>query len=160
MASVTAFFVPGIPAPQGSKRPIGRRGGGKIIMVESSPTVKPWRQIIGRTAVESGITPLDPGVPCLVHLHFVMPRPKSERKATRPHTKRPDFDKLSRAVLDALTGVAYHDDSQVVGFGPSAKRTAEPGELGGVHIGIERLAGDLTDYDGLVYAPTGGAWVL
>jgi crossover junction endodeoxyribonuclease RusA len=26
---------------------------------------------------------------------------------------RPDIDKLARAVLDALTGVAFRDDSQV-----------------------------------------------
>ena len=29
---------------------------------------------------------------------------------------RPDVDKLDRALLDALTGVAYDDDGQVIGM--------------------------------------------
>ncbi|MCR4339570.1 MAG: RusA family crossover junction endodeoxyribonuclease [Gemmatimonadaceae bacterium] len=32
-------------------------------------------------------------------------------------TTKPDADKLTRALLDALTGVAYVDDSQVVHLG-------------------------------------------
>lgn len=31
-------------------------------------------------------------------------------------TVKPDLDKLCRTVLDALTGVAYKDDSQVIGI--------------------------------------------
>lgn len=30
------------------------------------------------------------------------------------HTKRPDIDNLAKAVKDALRGVIYHDDSQIV----------------------------------------------
>lgn len=30
------------------------------------------------------------------------------------HTKRPDIDNLAKAVKDALRGVLYHDDSQIV----------------------------------------------
>jgi Holliday junction resolvase RusA-like endonuclease len=30
------------------------------------------------------------------------------------YPKRPDLDKLVRAVLDSLTGVCYEDDSQVI----------------------------------------------
>ncbi len=30
------------------------------------------------------------------------------------HTKKPDLDKLARALKDALKGVLYHDDAQVV----------------------------------------------
>ena len=52
-----------------------------------------------------------------------MPRPKAHLRAngdvkeaaqTLIHTKKPDIDKLVRLVLDALTGIAYVDDSQVV----------------------------------------------
>ena len=30
------------------------------------------------------------------------------------HTKKPDCDNMAKSVLDALNGVAYHDDSQIV----------------------------------------------
>jgi len=46
---------------------------------------------------------------------FYFPRPKSAEKRLYP-TKRsvPDGDKLRRAIGDALTGVLYVDDSQIV----------------------------------------------
>jgi crossover junction endodeoxyribonuclease RusA len=57
-----------------------------------------------------------------VELTFTFKRPKSHvtSKGTlregysEYHVQRPDVDKLSRAILDALTGIAYQDDSQVV----------------------------------------------
>jgi len=45
---------------------------------------------------------------------FLMPRPKSLPKKVHQDVKRPDLDKLIRAVMDALTGIYYQDDSQVV----------------------------------------------
>lgn len=50
-------------------------------------------------------------------------------------TKRPDVDKVLRAVLDALTGVMWHDDSMVV-RAEIAKRWAEPGEEAGTHVEV------------------------
>lgn len=29
-------------------------------------------------------------------------------------TKKPDIDNITKCVLDALNGIAYHDDSQIV----------------------------------------------
>ena len=31
-------------------------------------------------------------------------------------TKKPDFDNIAKIIGDALNGIAYHDDSQIVGF--------------------------------------------
>jgi crossover junction endodeoxyribonuclease RusA len=55
-----------------------------------------------------------------------MPRPKSLPKRVTHMTKKPDIDKLIRAVLDALKGVAWCDDSQVVSVYAS-KRYGQPG---------------------------------
>lgn len=70
-------------------------------------------------------------------LHFVMPRPKSAAKrSTPPAVKRNgDADKLARAVFDALSGIAYGDDSHVIDF-RATKRTADIGEQSGCHITI------------------------
>ena len=46
---------------------------------------------------------------------FTLPRPRSVPVHKRPRPKvRPDLDKLVRALLDALQGIAFIDDAQVV----------------------------------------------
>ena len=49
-----------------------------------------------------------------VSIIWTLAKPKSTPKKITKPTKKPDADKLLRAVLDSLTGVAYEDDSQVV----------------------------------------------
>lgn len=128
-AVVLALFVPGKPAPQGSKRHVGRG-----ILVESSKACAPWRTTVAwHTAQVHTAAPLDG--PLAVRLQFVMPRPAGlpKRKPTPPMTKRPDTDKLARAILDALTGVAWRDDSQITDL-RGTKRYAELDEQPGVYI--------------------------
>lgn len=133
MPPTYSLFVPGNPVPQGSKRHVGN---GRLI--ESAKTLAPWRATI-RQALETTIPdPLDG--PIAARVAFVMPRPKSTAK-TRPTpaaVKRPDVDKLLRAVLDAGTGAAWHDDSQVVDV-DLTKRIAELGEQPGVHLAIAAM---------------------
>ena len=50
-----------------------------------------------------------------VRIWFLFERPKSAPATERPFmTVKPDIDKVLRAALDALTGLAYEDDAQVV----------------------------------------------
>ena len=59
---------------------------------------------------------------------------KTEQVSTRkPYTKKPDADNLAKAILDALNGVAYPDDAQIV------KLTVRKryGEADMVHVLIE-----------------------
>lgn len=125
------FFVPGRPAPQGSKRHVGRG-----ILIESSKEVGPWRERIA-LAAHSHAERLSTG-PVGIRLDFVMPRPKSAPKRTTPAaTKRNgDIDKLSRAVLDALSSIVFADDAQVVRL-EATKRIAEIGETPGVSIALD-----------------------
>ena len=125
------LFVPGRPAPQGSKRHVGNG-----VMLESSKAVAAWRTTIAWHAAQAYREPPLDGALC-VHLEFVMPRPKSlpKSKPTPAHTKKPDIDKLARAVMDALTGVVWRDDSQVTDMHPT-KRYAELDEQPGVQIRV------------------------
>lgn len=41
---MTTFHVPGVPTPQGSKN--AYRRGNKVLLVESSKKVKPWRAAV------------------------------------------------------------------------------------------------------------------
>lgn len=62
------------------------------------------------------------GIPLAVSLYFGMPVPKSFTKKKCKqiitgelwHTVKPDCDNLTKAVLDALNEVAWHDDAQIV----------------------------------------------
>ena len=47
-------------------------------------------------------------------LIFYLPRPKSLPKKVMKHIKRPDLDNLIKLVKDALTGIFWKDDSQII----------------------------------------------
>lgn len=88
-------------------------GWTRPVLTASSASVKTWEQTI-RSVAQQQVSAYTTD-PVRVRLRFALPRPKSlsRRAAHRPHTKRPDVDKLARAALDALTGVIFADDSQV-----------------------------------------------
>jgi Holliday junction resolvase RusA-like endonuclease len=97
--------------------------------------VKPWRDTIVRQM--GGLSESGPPLEAAsVRLDFVMPRPKalSPRRITPLATKRPDIDKLARAVLDALTTAALIADDSVIVELHCTKRIAEPGEESGCRI--------------------------
>lgn len=130
-------FVPGKPAPQGSKRAVGR---GR--MIESSKFVGPWRDRVAYLAMQQHPVPIERTVPVELRLDFVMPRPSSApKRSTPPAIRMPDLDKLIRAVGDALTGIAWADDAQVVGI-RATKRLAELDEGPGCRIRVAAAAGD------------------
>lgn len=124
-------FVPGRPAPQGSKRHVGRG-----IMIESSKAVAPWRTTVAWHVSQKFTGPVALGG-IYISLDFRMPRPVSTPKSKSPMAiKRPDVDKLIRAILDALSGVVYKDDSQIVLLSARKVLTA-PDEQPGVQINIK-----------------------
>jgi Holliday junction resolvase RusA-like endonuclease len=129
------FFVPGLPQPQGSKRGFVSANG-KVSMVESAAGVKPWRSDVKVFAADAMRGPLLTG-PVFLHCDFVMKRPVStpKTKPTPPATKKPDLDKLLRAIGDALKGTVYAEDSLIVEM-VGTKRIAEEGEQPGVNINV------------------------
>jgi len=133
---VTTFFVPGRPTAQGSKRHVG---GGR--MIEASIYLKPWRKTIAEVATHHRArdAALFPDQALAVDLEFVVNRPKYAIGKLLPAIKRStgDIDKLTRAVLDGLTGICYRDDSQVTAL-TARKRLAAPGEETGVWITYRR----------------------
>lgn len=99
------FRVVGQPIPQGSMKVIN----GHIIHSQGS-ALAAWRSLVALAAKRAGATPTD--APISMTLIFIMKKPKT---VTRQYpTVAPDLDKLVRAVLDALTAIAYKDDSQVI----------------------------------------------
>lgn len=120
---VLTITVYGQPAPQGSKRHVG-----KGVMVESSRAVKPWREAVKAAALDAmGDAPLRLDGPLAVHMRFTVAdqpagRPSwwpagerwSRRFRTRPASK-PDLSKLIRSTEDALTDAGViRDDARIV----------------------------------------------
>jgi Holliday junction resolvase RusA-like endonuclease len=115
------FTVYGIPAPAGSKR--GFVQAGHVRIVDDSVRSRPWKALVSDAALKEtgGRGPLFRG-PLTLEVWFVMPRPKGHFGAgekLRPSAPeypavKPDATKLLRAVEDALNGIVWKDDSQVV----------------------------------------------
>jgi Holliday junction resolvase RusA-like endonuclease len=102
---LTAFFVPGIPAPQGSKRAFVVKG--RPVLTESAGEKhKAWRLSVLYAARETGVALR---APVYVRLRFVLPRPASVKKRPWPSV-RPDLDKLIRSTLDGLVDAGLIDD--------------------------------------------------
>lgn len=129
----TCVFVPGTPTPQGSAKAYIVKGRARV--TGDNPKTMPWRaDVAAHVRSEIGPTIAIPEGPVVLTLSFVMPRRKAEpKRITPPHTRKPDLDKLSRAVMDALSGLVYTDDAQVIAL-DADKATALIGEQPGVHI--------------------------
>jgi Holliday junction resolvase RusA-like endonuclease len=111
-ARSVAFRVYGPAQPKGSARAFISRGPTpRAIVTSDNPRAKSWALLVAssaQAAAEAG--PLSGALSLAIT--FWLPRPRSVRRESP--TTRPDVDKLARCVLDALTGILYADDSQVV----------------------------------------------
>jgi len=116
-----SFVVYSRAAPQGSKRHIGNG-----VMIESSKRVKPFRADVRKAAESAALPPDWPmAAPMRVGLRFHFARPKSHFKGNGVALSKSapeeatshglgDLEKLARSVNDALSGVLFNDDRQVV----------------------------------------------
>lgn len=93
-----------------------------VITHNEGAELREWRERVRRMARQCGAEPDGIDCPIGMDLMFSLPRPASHLRKDgtakpnapfRPTTK-PDFDKLTRAIADALTGVCYDDDSRIV----------------------------------------------
>jgi crossover junction endodeoxyribonuclease RusA len=114
------FRVMGEPIPQGSIRAFITKSG-RPILTHSNRNLKEWRQRIAHEGQAKRPPQWNMDNAILINIDFFMPRPKSLPKKVVEDIKRPDLDKLVRAVLDGLTSIYYNDDSQVVGIFASKK---------------------------------------
>nr|DAV95879.1 MAG TPA: Endodeoxyribonuclease RusA [Caudoviricetes sp.] len=129
-------FIPGVPAPQGSKRTYGRR------VIEDNPRTKPWRETMRKHHLK---TSQAVGAPLIVgafqaSLRFVFTEPKSgalyQGTLDPIHAVKPDIDKLTRAVMDSLTsGGIIEDDARC----NKLEAVKEYGENPGVHIHLTQI---------------------
>lgn len=113
--SVTAYIR---PEPQGSTKAFVVNG--KALVTSANPKLTPYRSEVTRCAIvalrdmQIDLPFAEKHVPVSVAVDFYLRRPDSLSRKHRLPARKPDIDKLLRATLDALTGVGFHDDGQVV----------------------------------------------
>ena len=108
-------------------------------MVEMSKAVAPWREAV--RAETQRIMQYHPSFTGAVEVrvNFFLPRPASLPKKVQWPAKRPDLDKLARAVLDGLTaGGAWKDDGQVISL-IATKEYAGQEDKPGCQIEVKEL---------------------
>jgi Holliday junction resolvase RusA-like endonuclease len=112
--------VDGVPQPKGSMKGFvvrTRAGKSRAVVTEDNKRTRPWASLIRAAAIDACASPdivFPRDVPVRLSVLFTLPRPVSLPKRVTAPTKKPDLDKLTRAAKDALTGVVWQDDSQVV----------------------------------------------
>lgn len=133
MNSIT-FTAPGTPRPKGSWKSIG-----KGRMIPDNKRAKGWEETVAICARSQYTNSPPTESPVVVDAIFRVPRPRSHygtgKNADKVKLSAPaqptgqrcgDIDKLLRTVLDAMTGIVYKDDSQVVQV-TATKRYAKQG---------------------------------
>lgn len=148
---LAAFFVPGLPATAGSKRPHLNKKTGKVYVSDDCKRGPAWR-----TSVEAQASIAYTGEilrePLALSIVFYQVRPLMHygtgknagvlRPTCPPYpAKRPDATKLFRCTEDALKGIVWADDGQVV----IARATKLYGDRAGAWVIVSRppeLTGD------------------
>ena len=114
------FRINGIP--QGKERPRFTKGGRAYTPAKTRRYEEAVREAAMLAAPAQGFVKHDEGTPleACISAWFPIPAswPKKKREAALSGalypTGKPDADNIAKAVLDAVNGIAYHDDKQVV----------------------------------------------
>jgi len=150
MSDVIDFEVTGLPIPQGSLRAMVNPKTHKAVVPQADQRLLTYRADLrtgGQRAMHERWLPLMAWAVSM-DVTFVLPRPALHylpvnRRRAEPELRAdapvfpmgtPDIDKLCRSVLDALTGIVFADDAQVVRLHASKVYADEP-----VFAGLTRL---------------------
>lgn len=117
--------VGGPPVSYGNKKALLHRTTGRVVLIEkANATVRGWQDAMRDSMRDD--SPCGPYLPPMaveLHVEVFMRRPKghyrkggllSKAGLEAPYpTRKPDVEKVARAVADCGTGIWYHDDAQV-----------------------------------------------
>lgn len=117
---VAEFSVHG--APQGKARPRFSRRRGTVTTYTPQKTVDYEREVVRAYKSACGGLFFGEKIPLAARITAYFKPPKNTRCNVRQAmyrgdilpTKKPDADNIAKAICDALNGVAYHDDAQII----------------------------------------------
>lgn len=115
------FTVAGEPVAQGRPRFSTRGNFVKAYDPAKSKDYKAYVKLVAAAAMkERSLKPLDGAIAVSVRAYVSVPKSKSKKfrenalKGLERPTKKPDCDNIAKILLDAMTGIAYEDDKQIV----------------------------------------------
>ena len=131
--------VIGIPQPQGSSR--GFNVGGRVVITSDNPKNKSWRDTMSNSFVEASKSLTRPifSTPVFIVAEFIMPRTKSLPKKNKPHTVKPDLDKLLRSLGDSLSDSRIINDDSIIVRWHASKRYAAIDECPGLKVQVTEV---------------------
>ena len=137
MTDVVKAWIPGSPVAKGRPRVVRTKDG--RTMTYTPKTTAEYQAFVRMMASQDA--PEEPwDGPVAINLRFCIERPKSVKPNKRPlPIVKPDLDNLEKAILDALNGVWYTDDSRIVRK-VSEKKYVPQGQ-GGVAVEMHKEAG-------------------
>lgn len=110
------FIAVGKAQPQGSLKAVSLPKVKHTILVSDNPKLRAWRKKVRRAAKaamrSNGLKMAGKDIPLILQVQCCFKRPKTVTRQFM--TTKPDASKLLRAIEDALTGVVYADDAQLV----------------------------------------------
>lgn len=133
------FAVPGQPQGKGRARAFLRRGHIRHYTPDKTHDYERTISILAKAAMHGRAPTLQPVQVDLI-LWFEVPGSWPKWKRDRAldgviaPTVKPDVDNVVKAIKDALNGIAWHDDCQVVRLSVVKKYSQEPGVLVDVSV--------------------------
>ena len=131
-----SYFVVVEGDPQGKGRPRFRRLGNFVSTYNDKKT-QSYEALVKQSAKQAfGDTDILE-TPISLYLYIKLPIPKSYSKkrveaclnGLEKPSKKPDIDNVAKAFLDAMNGVVYKDDTQVVALSARKRYSTDPGVL-------------------------------
>ena len=125
------ILIPGVPVGKG--RPKFSTFNGHAVAYTPEKTVN-YENLVKISFQQSGEKAFDRETQLRADIYAYFPIPKSTSKKKREEmerglilpTKKPDTDNIAKAILDALNGLAYYDDAQIVYLQVSKRYSNEP----------------------------------
>jgi Holliday junction resolvase RusA-like endonuclease len=113
-----AFTVYAHPEPQGSTKAVVPPGWTRAVITSDNTALKSYRHVVGMAAVvamrDAGQAMIPADAPVCLAVRFYLTKPPSVPKKRWAPVVKPDLDKLLRATFDALAGIVYARDQQIV----------------------------------------------
>lgn len=115
------FTVPGEPVAQGRPRFSTRGSFVKAYDPEKSKDYKAYVKLVSMAAMnERSLKSFDGAIAVSIRAYVSVPKSKSKKfrenalKGLEHPTKKPDCDNIAKILLDAMTGIVYEDDKQII----------------------------------------------
>ena len=116
---------------------------GKFYSLAKTKKYAAWREDVAGQVLSAKnkyrLQYFEKGTPLGIAFTFRMTRPKS---VTRKYpTVPPDLNNIIKPIEDAMKGILFHDDRDIVEYGRTKKIYCEPGEPPGVSVTLWRVEG-------------------